>query len=116
MKSSFEERFQNNPAKFELPNLPAIWHLNSFDIQDFPTDLGHSLSLGVMKSLCTFTFRYFLTYENGLEYFSSKLNDKLKSINESNCSFLHVQPSVGLELSFTGWLCRHWVSFARCSK
>lgn len=48
--------------------------------------------------------------------FCTKLNGKLDNLQKTVLPILNIEQNSGNQLSFAGWLCRHWVSFARCMK
>ena len=116
VKLYYRDRYEQNPEDFEMPQLPALWYLENFDIHDFPAGLGHSLFLGIQKSLCVSTLWPFLLREKSLDYFSSIFNQKLDDLRKIVLPFINIEQNSGNQLSFGGWLCRHWVSFCRYSK
>lgn len=115
-KMYYLDRYQRNPEEFQMPQLPALWYLHNFDVHDFPTGLDHALFLGVLKSLCTCTLRLFLVNEKSLDFFCTKLNGKLDKLKKTVSPILNIEQNSGHQLAFSGWLCRNWVTFARCAK
>lgn len=67
-KIYYLDYYQRDPDKFQMPKLSTLWYLNNFDVHNFPTGLGHAFFLGILKSLCTSTLRFFLVNEKSLDF------------------------------------------------
>ena len=110
---------EQNPMSYAMPPLPPIWDLSSFDIHDFPCAIAHHLFLGILKAISSNLLHRFLVSKYTCPDFVAQLEKKLEVLKSYNLPYLSINDRTGScskFLTFPGWLCRNWVSFARTCK
>ena len=89
--------------------------LGGFDLKYFPSGIGHQLFLGVMKSMCKSLLPRFVGAMKSKKAFQNELNRKLVAFALPKFQDFPCQDSCR-DLSFSSYLCKHWVTLCRFSK
>ena len=107
--------FEENPLEFDVPQPPPLQRIRGFDLKDFPSGIGHQLFLGVMKSMCKSILPRFVGAMKSKKAFQNELNRKLVAFALPKFQDFPCQDSCR-DLSFSCYLCKHWVTLCRFSK
>ena len=107
--------FETNPSYFDVPKAPPLQRIGGFDLKDFPSGIGHQLFLGVMKSMCKSLLPRFVGAMKSKKAFQNELNRKLVAFALPKFQDFPCQDSCR-DLSFSSYLCKHWVTLCRFSK
>jgi len=108
--------FAENPHQFEVPKAPPLQRIRGFDLKDFPSGIGHQLFLGVMKSISKFLLPRFVGAMKSKKGFINELNRKLVAFALAKFQDLFPCEDNCRDLSFSCYLCKHWVTLCRFSK
>ena len=75
--------YKENPESYEVPKTPPLQRIDGFDLQDFPSGIGHQLFLGVMKSICLTLLRRYVAAVGNKDSFETELNRKLVQLTKN---------------------------------